>query len=58
MTDDNVHFQNTLLLINALNDAHKNYQLYTYPDKAHGIGNRQDRYDLYKKMYEYLIQKL
>ena len=58
MTDDNVHFQNTLLLINALNDAHKNYQLYIYPDKAHGIGNRQDRYDLYKKMYEYLIQKL
>ncbi|HUM51161.1 MAG TPA: S9 family peptidase [Chitinophagales bacterium] len=58
MTDDNVHFQNTLYLINALNEAHKNYQLYIYPDKAHGIGNRQDRFDLYLKMYDFLKTNL
>jgi dipeptidyl-peptidase-4 len=58
MADDNVHFQNTIFLINALNEAHKNYQLYIYPDKAHGIGNRQNRFDLYSKMYEFLKEKL
>lgn len=58
MADDNVHFQNTLFLINALNEAHKEYQLYIYPDKAHGIGGRQDRFDLYSKIYEYIKEKL
>ena len=34
--DDNVHFQNTLQLVDALQKAGKDFQLMIYPDGMHG----------------------
>jgi len=43
--DDNVHFQNSELLINELVKYNKNFQLMSYPNRTHGlregIGTRQ-----------------
>lgn len=35
--DDNVHYQNTELLINELVRFNKNFQLMSYPNRTHGI---------------------
>jgi dipeptidyl-peptidase-4 len=35
--DDNVLFQNTLQLINALQQANKQFELMVYPQKTHGV---------------------
>ncbi|MCL4402538.1 MAG: S9 family peptidase, partial [Acidobacteria bacterium] len=37
LEDDNVHFQNTVQMINALEHAGKMYRLQVYPQKAHGV---------------------
>jgi dipeptidyl-peptidase-4 len=36
-TDDNVHMQNSLQLINALEDRGKHFELMIYPNQRHGI---------------------
>jgi dipeptidyl-peptidase-4 len=35
--DDNVHFQNTLQMANALEKAGKLFSMLVYPEKAHGV---------------------
>jgi dipeptidyl-peptidase-4 len=37
LEDDNVHFQNTVQMIDALARAGKPYQLMVYPQKSHGV---------------------
>ncbi len=39
--DDNVHFQNTLLLVNALQRRGKHFELMIYPDGMHGYRGYQ-----------------
>ena len=56
--DDNVQFQHSVQLINALNAANKTYQLYIYPDAEHGTTGKKMRYDLYNKMFLFLQEKL
>ena len=56
--DDNVHFQHSIQLINALNAANKTYQFYIYPDAEHGTTGKKMRYDLYHKIYLFLKEKL
>lgn len=56
--DDNVHFQHSIQLINALNAANKTYQLYIFPDAEHGTTGKKMRYDLYHKIYLFLKEKL
>jgi len=36
--DDNVLFQNTFQMINALEQAGKQFELQIYPQKTHGVG--------------------
>ena len=36
--DDNVHVQNTLQLVNALQQANKDFEVMLYPLARHGIG--------------------
>lgn len=43
--DDNVHFQNTLQLINALQLAGKQFELMIYPDGMHGYNGAQGKHD-------------
>ena len=42
--DDNVHFQNTLQLINELQRRHKDFELMIYPGGMHGYRNDQGRH--------------
>ena len=44
--DDNVHFQNTLVLIDALQKAGKNFDLMIYPDAMHGYRGLQAEFSL------------
>ena len=37
MEDDNVHFQNTLQMADALEKANRKFQMLIYPQKAHGV---------------------
>ena len=39
--DDNVHFQNTLQLVEALQEAGKQFELMIYPDGMHGYRGKQ-----------------
>lgn len=56
--DDNVHFQNTTEMINALVKADKQFDLAVYPNKNHGIYGGNTRYHLYKKMTDFLLENL
>ncbi len=56
--DDNVHFQNTMDMITALVNANKQFELYVYPNKNHGIYGGNTRYHLYKKMTDFLYKNL
>ena len=42
--DDNVHFQNTLQLVDALEAAGKRFELMIYPDGMHGYRGAQARH--------------
>lgn len=43
--DDNVHFQNTLQLIDALQRGNKKFELMIYPDGMHGYRGHQGLHD-------------
>ncbi|MBQ9660624.1 MAG: DPP IV N-terminal domain-containing protein [Bacteroidales bacterium] len=43
--DDNVHFQNTLQLIDALQQAGYQFELRIYPDGMHGYRGKQHQHD-------------
>ncbi|GJM32119.1 MAG: peptidase S9 [Saprospiraceae bacterium] len=58
MGDDNVHFQNTAEMANALIAANKQYDTYFYPNRNHGIFGGPTRLHLYTKMTDFLMQKL
>lgn len=53
--DDNVHVQNSMRMVNALVKANKQFDYFSYPDRAHGIykGNNT-RLHLYKKMTNFI----
>jgi dipeptidyl-peptidase-4 len=48
--DDNVLFEHTLRLVEALQNAGKTFELQIYPGKAHGIAGRAARLHLYRTM--------
>ncbi|MBS1590274.1 MAG: S9 family peptidase, partial [Bacteroidetes bacterium] len=56
--DDNVHFQNEVMLVNALINANKQFEAEYYPNKAHGISGGNSRYHLYKRMTDFILQNL
>jgi dipeptidyl-peptidase-4 len=56
--DDNVHVQNTMRMVSALVNANKQFDLFVYPDKAHGIGGGNTRLHLYTKMTNFLLENL
>jgi dipeptidyl-peptidase-4 len=57
--DDNVHVQNTTRMINALVEANKQFDLFIYPDRTHGIyKGKNTRLHLYKKMTTFIEQNL
>lgn len=56
--DDNVHFQQAIALISAMNESGKLYQLYIYPNKNHSILGGKTRIHLYKAMTDFLDKNL
>lgn len=57
--DDNVHYQNTARMINALVEANKQFDLFIYPDRAHGIyKGKNTRLHLYTKMTSFIDEHL
>ena len=58
MADDNVHFQNSVEMVDALEKANKQFDTYYYPNKNHGIFGGLTRLHLYTKMTNFLMEKL
>ncbi len=58
MADDNVHFQNSVAMVNALIEAGKHFDFYMYPDKNHGIYGGNARFHVYEKMTRFILEKL
>ncbi len=56
--DDNVHFQNAVMLTNALISANKEFESEYYPDRAHGISGGNARYHLYNRMTDFILKNL
>lgn len=57
-SDDNVHVQNTMLMVEALVQANKQFEWMIYPDKNHGIYGGKTRLHLYTKMTNYIKENL
>jgi len=56
--DDNVHYQNTMEMVNALVNANKQFDLFIYPDKNHSIYGGKTRLHLYNKMTDFILNNL
>ena len=56
--DDNVHYQNTMRMIESLVQANKQFDLFIYPDKDHGIYGGNTRLHLYNKMTDFIKENL
>lgn len=56
--DDNVHFQNSAEMVNALIKANKDFDFFMYPDRNHGIYGGNTRLHIYNKMTNWLLENL
>jgi dipeptidyl-peptidase-4 len=56
--DDNVHYQNTMEFITTLVNANKQFDLFIYPNKNHGIYGGNTRNHLYTMMLDYTLKNL
>ncbi|MGC2271700.1 MAG: S9 family peptidase, partial [Candidatus Sulfotelmatobacter sp.] len=57
-SDDNVHFQNSVQMINALINAGKQFRLMIYPDKTHGISGSDARDQLFHMIEDHFEREL
>ncbi|MEM6770488.1 MAG: prolyl oligopeptidase family serine peptidase, partial [Bacteroidota bacterium] len=58
MGDDNVHFQHTAEMANALIMNNKQFDTYFYPNRNHGIYGGPTRLHLYTKMTNFLVESI
>ena len=56
--DDNVHFQNSVELVNKLVEADKQFESFYYPNRAHGMRGGNATWHLYNQMTDYIKRKL
>jgi dipeptidyl-peptidase-4 len=57
-TDDNVHYQNAMEMVNALVKANKQFDMFIYPNRNHGIYGGNTRNHLFNMMFEYTLKNL
>ncbi len=57
-SDDNVHFQNTIQMTDALIRAGKQFRLMVYPNKTHGIAGTASRTQLFHMMEDFWNKEL
>ncbi len=58
MSDDNVHFQHSVEMANALIEANKQFDTYFYPNKNHSILGKPTRLHLYTRMTDFLLEEV
>jgi dipeptidyl-peptidase-4 len=56
--DDNVHVQNSIVYQDALLEAGKQFDLFYYPDRTHGIGQDGARPHLFEMMTNFWLENL
>lgn len=56
--DDNVHFQNTVQLVQRLEDAGKQFDMRLYPNKTHSISGSRTQVNLYTLFTQWLRANL
>ena len=56
--DDNVHVQNSMEFVTALVKANKQFDLFIYPNKNHGIYGGNTRNHLFTMMLNYTLENL
>jgi dipeptidyl-peptidase 4 len=56
--DDNVHFQNSVQMIDALQSANKQFSFMMYPGRNHGISGGVTRLNLFTKVTNYIRDNL
>jgi len=52
--DDNVHYQNSMEMVNALVSANKDFDFFAYPDRNHGIYGGNTRLHLFNMMMDFV----
>jgi len=57
-SDDNVHMQNTIQMVNSLIEAGKQFQLMMYPGKTHGIAGKSARDHLFHMIDDHFLETL
>ncbi len=57
-SDDNVHMQNTVQMVNNLINAGKQFRLMMYPGKTHGIAGLAARSHLFHMIDDYFLETL
>jgi dipeptidyl-peptidase-4 len=57
-SDDNVHFQNSIQMINALINAGKQFRLMIYPNKTHSIAGKDARVHLFNMIVDHFEREL
>jgi len=57
-SDDNVHFQNSVQMINALIEAGKQFRLMIYPNKTHGIAGPAAGMHLFHMIEDHFVREL
>lgn len=58
MADDNVHWQQTVEMVNALIKANKQFETYYYPNRNHGIYGENATRHLFTKLTNFVLGKL
>jgi dipeptidyl-peptidase-4 len=56
--DDNVHMQNSMDFVNALVKNNKQFDIFIYPNRNHGISGGGARLHLYTKMTNFILNNL
>lgn len=56
--DDNVHFQNSVSLVDEMIKQNKQFQTMFYPEKDHGIYGGKTREQLYMMMTNFILENL
>jgi dipeptidyl-peptidase-4 len=57
-SDDNVHMQNTIQMMNNLINAGKQFQVMFYPRKTHGIAGTAARVHLFHMIDDHFLEIL
>ncbi len=57
-SDDNVHMQNSIQMIDALIKAGKQFRFMPYPGKTHGIAGTADRDHLFHMIEDHFEREL